>query len=196
MQLAEDNSNNAHRTFSTPTNNSGSAASNRSWLAAACLLLLTTVPAGASGNDFALPSITDPNDLVRLADYQGKAVYLDFWSSWCAPCRESLPLLQTLEEELSGQPFAVVTVTLDAHPSDARKLVDEFSLRYPVASDISGRVAKSFGLVTLPTAYLISRDGTRRTELPLLTSDSYSDILALASAAASAKPPQQLAELR
>ena len=134
MHLADEKSNNAHCTFPTQPSKPGLVASTRRWLSAVWLMLFAWTFAHASDNDFSLPSINDPSELVRLADYQGKAVYLDFWSSWCAPCRESLPLLQTLQHDLRDQPFAVVTIHLDANPRDARKLMEEFSLSYPVAA--------------------------------------------------------------
>ena len=129
--------------------------------------------------DFSLPSITDRNLDIRLADYRGSTVYLDFWSSWCLPCRESLPLLGKLQEQLGHEDFAVITVNLDSYPSDGRSLMEKFAVDYPVASDIGWRVARQFGLQKLPAAFLISRDGAIRSPLPRLNNQSYQAIFSV-----------------
>jgi thiol-disulfide isomerase/thioredoxin len=116
--------------------------------------------------DFSLPAISDRNETITLSAYRGKTVYLDFWSSWCAPCRESLPLLNELHDELAGDDFAIVAVNLDAHPADGRRLMTQFAIKYPVASDIIGVAADKFGLSTLPASYLISHEGVIQAELP------------------------------
>jgi len=127
----------------------------------------STEPA-ALAPDFTLPAISNRDQAITLSAYRGKTVYLDFWSSWCAPCRESLPLLSELHGELAGDNFAIVAVNLDVHPADGRRLMKEFAIEYPVASDITGVAADRFGLSTLPAAYLIDAKGVIQTELPQL----------------------------
>lgn len=105
-------------------------------------------------------------------------MYLDFWSSWCAPCRESLPLLNELHAQLAGDDFAIVAVNLDVHPADGRRLMEEFSVAYPVASDITGVAAARFGASTLPASYLINSDGVIQAELPLMDRQNISVIKA------------------
>jgi cytochrome c biogenesis protein CcmG/thiol:disulfide interchange protein DsbE len=118
--------------------------------------------------DFSLPAITDRNETITLTAFRGKTVYLDFWSSWCAPCRESLPLLNELHEQLGGNDFEIVAVNLDQHPADGRRLMEQFAIAYPVASDIIGVTAEKYGAQTLPASYLISGDGILQRELPQL----------------------------
>ena len=144
--------------------------------------------------NFKLPSITDRDQTVRLADYRGTTVYLDFWSSWCLPCRESLPLLGELQDEFAAQGFSVVTVNLDTFPGDGRKLMRELGIRYPVASDIGWRVAKQYGLETLPRGFLINAAGEVRLELPQLNRSSYSAVASLISAEITGNPASAGAE--
>jgi thiol-disulfide isomerase/thioredoxin len=128
--------------------------------------------------EFTLPSIVDRNETITLSAFRGKTVYLDFWSSWCAPCRESLPLLGELHEQFAGDDFEIVAVNLDAHPADGRALMAQYDVTYPVASDITGVAADLFGVSTLPAAYLINAQGIIETELPKMDRQNISAIKA------------------
>ncbi|MFP6816601.1 MAG: TlpA disulfide reductase family protein [Pseudomonadales bacterium] len=139
--------------------------------------------------DFALPSISNRHETITLSAFRGKTVYLDFWSSWCAPCRESLPLLGELHEQFAGDEFEIVAVNLDAHPADGRDLMAQFDVAYPVASDITGVAADLFGVTTLPAAYLINAQGVIETELPKMDRQNISAIKA--SLLALIEPEQQ-----
>jgi thiol-disulfide isomerase/thioredoxin len=135
-------------------------------------------PSNSQGHvpDFSLPAISDRNKTITLSAYRGKTVYLDFWSSWCAPCRESLPLLSELHDQLAGDDFAIVAVNLDAHPADGRRLMEQYAIKYPVASDITGIAADKFGLSTLPAAYLINDEGVVQPELPQMNEQNIAAI--------------------
>lgn len=126
--------------------------------------------------DFTLPAISDRNQSITLSAYRGKTVYLDFWSSWCAPCRESLPLLTELHDQLAGDDFQIVAVNLDTHPADGRRLMAQYAIQYPVASDITGMAASRFGAQTLPASYLIDREGVIQPELPPLNNHNVAEI--------------------
>jgi len=128
--------------------------------------------------DFTLPALSDRNQLITLSSFRGKTVYLDFWSSWCAPCRESLPLLNELRAQLAGDDFEVVTVNLDAYPTDGRRLIEELAIELPVASDITGAVAGRFGAATLPASFLINDEGVIQPELPKMNRQNLSAIRA------------------
>lgn len=131
---------------------------------------------GRLAPDFTLPALVDRNVAITLSAYRGKTVYLDFWSSWCAPCRESLPLLRELHAQLAGDDFAIVAVNLDAVPADGRRLMEEYALEFPVASDVTGMAASRFGAATLPAAFLIDDQGVLQPELPKLNQQNLSAI--------------------
>ncbi|MDH3644881.1 MAG: TlpA family protein disulfide reductase [Gammaproteobacteria bacterium] len=148
-------------------------------------ILLSALVASASGfagerlaPDFSLPAISDRDATITLSAYRGKTVYLDFWSSWCAPCRESLPLLSKLHQEFSGDDFQIVGVNLDALPADGRRIVEQYAIEYPVASDITGIAAQQFGASTLPAAFVINGDGVIQPELPQMDKQNISAIKA------------------
>jgi thiol-disulfide isomerase/thioredoxin len=99
---------------------------------------------------------------IDLAHYRGKVVYLDFWASWCPPYLLSLPALEKLRGEFPATDFEVLAVNLDRDPSRAMRFLAERTIGYPSATDPEGRIPEEFGLETMPTAYLIDREGIVR----------------------------------
>jgi cytochrome c biogenesis protein CcmG/thiol:disulfide interchange protein DsbE len=107
------------------------------------------------------PSFTLParKGSVALDSLRGRVVLLDFWASWCGPCRESFPWMADLQRRLDAKGLTVVAVNLDK----SRGLADEFLARHPaafaVAFDPEGRTADAFGVRAMPTSLLLGRDG-------------------------------------
>ena len=99
---------------------------------------------------------------VSLGAYRGKVVYLDFWASWCAPCQAALPALEQLRKEFPADQFQVIAVNVDQDPEKALRLLEKHKIGYPSAADPEGRLPETFGLKTMPTSYLIDRDGVVR----------------------------------
>lgn len=108
-----------------------------------------------------IPSLELPgiNQTVRLGKPSGKIVYLDFWASWCAPCRQSFPWMNAMQEKYKAQGFEVIGVNLDAQTADAEKFLDKLPARFTVAYDPKGASAKAYGVKGMPTSLLIGRDG-------------------------------------
>ncbi len=117
--------------------------------------------AGAQAPPLSAPKLTGPGK-VSLEQYRGKVVYVDFWASWCAPCVTGMPLIDELRKEFDPEDFAVVGVNVDGEPRRARRLLERRPVGYPSVSDPSGRLPERFGLETMPTSYLIDRDGVVR----------------------------------
>lgn len=120
---------------------------------------------GQPAPEFLLPSLDPTNDPVQLRDHRGKVVYLDFWSSWCAPCRRAMPYLDELRSRFSREDFEVVGINVDPIIEDARRFLEQVPVSYPVASDPEGRIADRFGIAVLPAVVVIDRSGTVRAML-------------------------------
>lgn len=94
-----------------------------------------------------------------LSDYRGKVIYLDFWASWCGPCRQSLPALSKFQEEMGSEEFEVLAINLDAEPEDGLAFLRQFPVNYTVLADRTGKTSRAYDLVGLPTSVLIDQNG-------------------------------------
>ena len=96
-----------------------------------------------------------------LADYDGQYVLLNFWATWCAPCREEMPSLQTLQDTLGGEDFQVVTLATGRNPPQAiRRFFDEEGVTsLPQHRDINQQIAREMGIFGLPITVVLSPDG-------------------------------------
>ncbi len=119
------------------------------------------VEIGARAPAFALPALGSDAH-VSLDQLKGKVVFVDFWASWCGPCRQSLPQYEKLRVELAHEDFSIVAINLDEEAADATAFLKQHPVNYTVLRDPAGDVPKAFGLVGMPTSYLIDRDGIVR----------------------------------
>lgn len=99
---------------------------------------------------------------ISLDDYKGKVVYLDFWASWCGPCRKSLPALNDIRNKYASRGFEVIAINVDENPDDGLKFLREYSVSYPIAYDPKGAVPAAYQLKGMPYAFLIDRKGVVR----------------------------------
>lgn len=99
---------------------------------------------------------------VSLEEVRGKVVLLDFWATWCGPCRESMPFYRQLYEEKKAKGFEVLAVSVDEDVETIRAFQKRFRLPFPILVDIGYQAATRFGPPTMPTAYLIDRMGRVR----------------------------------
>ena len=106
--------------------------------------------------DIDLPGI-DGN--VRLEGLKGKVVYLDFWASWCQPCKNSFPWMSSMKKNYADQGFEVLAVNLDKDRKLADAFLKEMNVNFIVAFDKSGESASDYKLKGMPSSYLIGRDG-------------------------------------
>lgn len=99
---------------------------------------------------------------LSLGELRGKVVYVDFWASWCAPCREAMPAYDQLFRRQASRGLVIVGVNLDRERDDALKALRRQPVSFPVVFDPDGIWATRFALPVMPSAYLIDRDGRVR----------------------------------
>ena len=99
---------------------------------------------------------------VSLAELKGRVVVVDFWASWCAPCREELPVLEALYRKYREQGLVIVGVGLDKDPKNLTKFLRASPLTFTVVHDAAGAVADRYSPPKMPSSYLIDRKGIVR----------------------------------
>ena len=113
-----------------------------------------------SAPDFTLKSTQGDN--VRLSEHRGEVLLVNFWASWCGPCRQEMPLLDALQQRYGKLGFNVVGVNVDKDSALANKLLKDIPVTFPVLLDNTGTVSASYNVSAMPTTVLIDRDGNVR----------------------------------
>jgi thiol-disulfide isomerase/thioredoxin len=108
--------------------------------------------------DFSLPD-TDGQQ-VSLQQYRGKVVFLNFWATWCIPCREEMPVLERLHQTYHAQDLAIVSIDLKESADQVKIFFQKHSLSFPALLDQDGSVFRDYLVAGMPTTYLIDREGT------------------------------------
>ena len=96
----------------------------------------------------------------RLSDHRGKTVLVNFWATWCPPCREEMPAMERLYQQHKDRGLMLVAVSLDADPSLVSPYLKESKLTFPVALDPKAEVANKYGVRALPSSFVVDRVGT------------------------------------
>ncbi len=129
-----------------------------------CLLLATghTLAATPQGPapDFALKTRDGEN--TRLSEHRGEVVMINFWASWCAPCRQEMPLLEELYTRYQPLGFTILGVNVEEDSSQALAMLEDIPVSFPVLLDTQSSVSKLYNVVAMPTSILIDRDGNMR----------------------------------
>jgi cytochrome c biogenesis protein CcmG, thiol:disulfide interchange protein DsbE len=113
---------------------------------------------GAPAPPFALTAAD--GRLVSLDGLRGRVVYVDFWASWCGPCRRSFPWMNGLQQRLGDRGLAVVAINVDRNRGDALRFLEQFPATFTVLFDPSGATPAAYGVPGMPTSYLIDARGS------------------------------------
>ena len=98
----------------------------------------------------------------NLQRFKGKVVYVDFWASWCGPCMQSFPFMNTLAHDFKDEGLQVLGINLDENIEDTRTFLQNTPAEFIVATNSTGQCAKNFGVQAMPTSYLVDRKGVIR----------------------------------
>ncbi|MEQ1883345.1 MAG: TlpA disulfide reductase family protein, partial [Burkholderiales bacterium] len=136
----------------------------------ALLCILTLIPlsgrsaAAADQNTFPAADFSLPTDTgsVRLADLRGKVVYVDFWASWCVPCRASFPWMNDMKAKYGDKGLVIIAINLDKEREMAKKFLAKLPAQFTIAYDPDWTVAGQYKVSGVPSSYLIDRSGKMR----------------------------------
>ncbi len=101
----------------------------------------------------------DGEEQIRLSDYRGRAVVLNFWASWCEPCKDEAPLLEEAWQSYRDEGLVVLGIDAQDFRTDARRFADRYGMTYPIAFDGHGSSLGRFGVTGFPETWFLGRDG-------------------------------------
>jgi cytochrome c biogenesis protein CcmG, thiol:disulfide interchange protein DsbE len=134
--------------------------------AGAALLLLLSLTAcgpapaarlGSPAPDFTLNTVDGAT--VQLAQLKGKPVWINFWATWCVPCREEMPAMQELYEQYRDQGLVILAVNMEEDSATVRRWIDSGGYAFTFVLDSNGQQVKRYNVTAAPTSYFVGRDG-------------------------------------
>lgn len=140
-------------------------------LVAAALLIGLAAPASSGDTDQTLTPIADQpmapdfdledpdGNPQRLADYQGKAIILNFWATWCPPCREEMPSMQRAHEAVSDDGIAMIAINVGEDADTIEQFLASYPVDFPLPMDLDSKVVQSYPVRGLPTTFVIDPEG-------------------------------------
>lgn len=131
----------------------------------AALALAVNVPAlavapASIAPDFTLRTLNGPN--LRLQEQRGRVVMINFWATWCGPCRQEMPHLNSLYQKYKASGFVLLGVNVDDDTRNAAEVAAKLGVTFPVLLDTDKQVSRRYDLATMPSTVLIDRDGKVR----------------------------------
>ena len=119
-------------------------------------------------------------DSLDLTEYRGKVVLLDFWASWCVPCRRSFPWMNRMQQKYGDSGLVIIGVNMDAEAGAAQAFLDDYPAEFKIINDPNGDLAREYDVIAMPSSYVIGRDGelaTRHLGFKVKSQDEYESIL-------------------
>ena len=120
----------------------------------------TAVFAADMAPDFTLKSSTGEN--IRLAEQRGQVVMLNFWASWCGPCREEMPLLDAMSKKYGPMGFVLYGISVDADTADAKRVLEKIKVSYPILFDPDSKLSDLYKVEGMPFSVVIDKKGQVR----------------------------------
>lgn len=117
----------------------------------------TGIALGDRAPDFKVQTMD--GEEVNLSDYKGKKVFLNFWATWCPPCKAEMPHMQAFYEE-QPEDVEILAVNLEESTEKAADFAKQYELTFPILMDADGTVAETYEVYTIPTTYVLNEDGT------------------------------------
>ena len=110
--------------------------------------------------DFTLKSQNGSN--VKLSELRGQVVMVNFWASWCGPCRQEMPLLEELYQRYQGMGFSILGVNVEEDSAAAKKMLRDVSVSFPILFDTKNEASRAYDVSAMPSTFMVDRDGKLR----------------------------------
>jgi peroxiredoxin len=122
--------------------------------------LARAIEAGQVPPDFKLKTLSGQE--ISLSGLRGKVVILDFWASWCAPCKDEMPVLERLHKKYGSKGLVIVGISVDNELANAKKFIDGVKVTFPIVHDAKKSVADAYKPPRMPTSLVLDREGKVR----------------------------------
>jgi len=125
------------------------------------LLLLLSFSVSVIADDKSAPdfSLKTQSGTISLKELKGKVVYVDFWASWCIPCRKSFPWMNSMHAKYSTKGLVILAINLDKDAKLVSKFLNQYPAKFKIAYDPSGKSAEAYKVLGMPSSYIIDRQG-------------------------------------
>lgn len=130
------------------------------WIIAIMLIAFagcTVKQTGESLPDFTLTDLS--GETVTLSSLKGKKVFLNFWATWCPPCKAEMPHMEEIYKEYKEQNLEIIAVNIRENQDKVNEFMNENGLTFPVLLDLDGKVSDQYNIASIPTSYFINSDG-------------------------------------
>ncbi|MGD9386552.1 MAG: TlpA disulfide reductase family protein [Thioalkalispiraceae bacterium] len=132
---------------------------NYSCFSAFFLAMLLLLPGLASARSVKSIQVPTQQGLIELANFKGQVIYLDFWASWCTPCKKSFPWLNQMQSKYQANGLKIIAVNLDEDQELARRFLAKHPAKFEIGYDPDGSIASRLQVQGMPSSFLINRDG-------------------------------------
>ncbi len=102
------------------------------------------------------------NQTLDLTSYKNHVLLIDFWATWCPPCKQSMPFLNTLRNEFQDRGFEIIAINVDEKTEQAKKFLENYPVDYVIASDTQGDCPRKYDVKAMPSSYFVDRQGKIR----------------------------------
>lgn len=142
------------------------------WPRLGLLLALALLLAACSGGQSAMPKVGQPapdltvttlnGDTIKISELRGQVVLLNFWATYCDPCRAEMPAMEKIYKEVAGKGGTIIAVDQKEGGATVSKFVDEFQISFPIALDEKGAAGAAYGVQYMPTSFFLDKEGVVR----------------------------------
>lgn len=108
---------------------------------------------------FVWAPLTTADIELDLSHHEGKVVIVDFWASWCVPCRRSFPWMNDMHDKYTADGLVIIAVNLDRSAEDAARFLAQYPAKFEIVYDPTGKLAKKYGVEVMPSSIIIGRNG-------------------------------------
>lgn len=131
----------------------------RSWIVPVTFIFTINAAHSTDMLKQCMPQKLDSAEKIDLSQLPGRMIYVDFWASWCEPCKQSFPFMNNLKQQFEGKGVSIIAITVDRDLIDAKNFLKEHSASFLIAHDTDGKCAQEMAVKGMPSSYIMNKKG-------------------------------------